>query len=461
MFYDFTRFFVLSSKKIFAGSRNDYIQKKIVYNKIDETYKGMNVLEKAFLVSTGTELLLGSTIDTNSVFIAERLNLIGIKVIGKIVVGDNEQQIEEAFKIGLKVADVIISSGGLGPTQDDLTKEIACRVMGSSMVLVEEEAEKIRDFFQRRHRSMPDNNLKQAMFPLEAEILPNPQGTAPGMYLIKNNQVVICLPGPPREMQPMFRQEVEPRLKKQYDLKWEKAASRVIKVIGPGESQVEVMLADIMGDLQGCSMALLAKGGEIHIRITAEGKDYEHSRQILEDVCRRIEEKMGNTVFGWDEDTLSGRVAELLKKGRKSLAVAESCTGGLVGKMITDLPGSSNYFWGGVISYSNQAKATCLGVKDDTLAVYGAVSAETAIEMAEGVRKLAGTNLGVAITGIAGPEGGSKEKPVGLVYIAIADEKSSRFKEVRFVGSREAIRLLSAKSALDWVRKWLIRGENI
>jgi nicotinamide-nucleotide amidase len=416
-------------------------------------------LKKAYIISTGTELLIGSTIDTNSVFLSEKLMALGIRVVGKSTVGDNAESIKNAFNTGLATADIVISSGGLGPTFDDLTKTVACEVMGTKLELRPEEAERIKMYFERRQRKMPDINLKQAMFPPEAKVLPNPLGTAPGMYLKKGDKVVVLLPGPPREMQPMYLNELEPLLSSDFKLV-RKALTRTIKVLGPGESQVEELIEDVMKNPEGCSLALIAKDGEVHIRVTAEGKDLKHSGAMLDSVTHRIKERLGNNVFGYDDDTLPSIAGILLKAHNKSLAVAESCTGGLLGRLITDIPGSSSYFWGGIISYSNEAKIELLKVDSSILEKFGAVSSTIAEAMAKGVVKQSGADIGVAITGIAGPEGGTDLKPVGLVYIGLAEGDYCESKELRFVGERNAIRLLAAKSALDMVRRHLQQTER-
>lgn len=412
-------------------------------------------MKKAYIISTGTELLLGSTLDTNSVYISERLHEIGIRVIGKSVVGDNENTIKQAFNNAMELADIVISSGGLGPTFDDLTKTIACEVMNTRLELRDEEVAKLKDFFTRSHRQMPEINLKQAMFPPEAIVLKNPIGTAPGMYLDMNNKVIALLPGPPREMKEMYQNQLEPLLKKDFQLDKNKAAVKTLKVLGLGESQVEEILADIIKNPAGCSMALMAKAGEIHIRVTAEGCNVEHSENILAQLTDKIINLLGNYIYGFDDDTLQQITSQMVRDSGKKIAFAESCTGGLLSKMITDLPGSSEYFWGSVISYSNGAKVKLLGVKEQTLDTFGAVSEQTAREMAFGIINKSGADIGAAITGIAGPDGGTPEKPVGLVYIAVAEARECKVKELHFVGPRDAVRVLSAKSALDMVRKHL------
>lgn len=412
----------------------------------------------ACIISTGTELLLGSTVDSNCIFLSQKLNDLGVQVITRFTVGDNREQIKNAFINGFKLADLVICSGGLGPTLDDLTKEIACEVAGCQMELVQEEVKHLQEYFARRKRRMPEANLKQALFPPDAIILKNSKGTAPGMYLKKDGKVLILLPGPPREMQAMYLQEVEPLLKSDFNLDEKQSASCTIKVMGPGESQVDEMLMDIINEPHGCSIALLAHEGEVHIRITAEGEDYSHSKKILKEISGWIENTMDRYVFGHDKETLAGVVAQLLVSKGIRLAVAESCSGGLLAQMITDLPGSSRYFWGSVTSYSNEAKIKFLGVKEETLASHGAVSRETAEEMARGILGKSGCDFSLAITGIAGPGGGTVRKPVGLVYIALATKDICIVKEMYFAGGREAIRMLSAKTALDMLRRQLQYG---
>lgn len=415
-------------------------------------------MKKAFIIATGTELLIGSTIDTNSAFIAEHLTELGIKTIGKIIVGDKKEEILGAFRLGADLADIIISTGGLGPTKDDLTKETACEFMQVKMEVVEQEAIKLKDFFARRKKAMPDSNIKQAMFPQESIILSNELGTAPGMCLFKNGKTMILLPGPPKEMKKIFTDKVEPLLKEKLDSQVKKSVTKTIKVFGPGESQVEEMISEIIDDPQGCSIALLAVEGEIHIRITAEGENSEDSQRIMEDVTDRIKIKLTDYIYGYDNDTLPSIVAELMKENGMTLAVAESCTGGYLAKTITDLPGSSTYFWGGAITYSNEAKNKVLGVREEIIDSYGAVSQETALAMAQGIKRIANSSIGLSITGIAGPEGGTETKPVGSVYIAIAGDKLEKVKPLNFTGDREGIRVLSVKSALDLIRRSIVDG---
>ncbi len=417
-------------------------------------------VKTAIIVSTGTELLLGNTIDSNSVFLSRKLTELGIKVQGKIVVGDDAQDIKTAFETGLTAADMLISSGGLGPTKDDLTKDMACAVMDCQAVLVEEELERIKNYFSQRGRPMPDNNIKQAMFPSEAIILRNERGTAPGMYLKQDSRLIILLPGPHHEMKSMYLKEVEPRLLTEYGLLGNGDVSRIIKVFGPGESQLELMLGEIMEKQQGYSIALTAKRGEINIGIQVLGPEVKERKRKLEEITRRVKEQLGNNIFGIDQDTMMEVTAASLKRLGKKIALAESCTGGLLAKMFTDLPGSSDYFWGGVTSYSNAAKEILLGVKGETLNKYGAVSRETAEEMVRCLVNIAGTDIGVAITGIAGPSNGQDDGPVGLVFIAIMYNGICTIREMKFGGQRDMIRELAARTALDMVRRRLKAEEG-
>lgn len=433
---------------------------KIVYTNIEKLEEMIIKMKKAYIISTGTELLLGTTTDTNSSYISQQLRNIGIKVIGISVVGDNKEQIKNAFDLGKKAADIVIASGGLGPTKDDITKEVACEKWGAEAELNETEVKKIKDFFAKRGKEMPESNLKQALFPPEAKILPNPLGTAPGMYLNKNGKTLILLPGPPREMKKMLDGEAVPLLIRDYNLIHNLSATKTIRVFGPGESQVEKIISRVIENPHGCSIALIAQEGEILIKVTAEGKDALDSERILEITVNEIKQRLNHHIYGYDEDNLKNVTANLLTKMNYTIALAESCTGGLVSKYLTDGAGSSDYFWGAAVSYSNDAKIRLLGVSPNTLAAYGAVSKEVAEEMAQGIKKAAGTKLGLAITGVAGPGGGSKEKPVGLVYIGFAHKEGVLVKELHFGGDRNTVRTLTAKTSLDIIRRYL-QGKGV
>lgn len=413
-------------------------------------------MQRACIISTGTELMLGSTVDSNSVFLSQRLTDLGFKVVTRYTVGDSQEHIRHAFTQGLRQAELVVSSGGLGPTLDDLTKQVACQVLGVEAVMNEAEVQRLREFFRRRNREMPEANLKQAMFPDQAQILPNRVGTAPGMYFARQGKAVVLLPGPPREMEDMYCNALEPVLKRDFFIK-QKVARKTVKVLGPGESQVEVLLGRLM-EKPGYSLALLARDGEVHVKVSAEAEDMGKAETICDKAVSQIEERLASHVFGYDDDTLESRVAGFLSQRGLRLAVAESCTGGLLAKILTDIPGSSSYFWGSVCSYSNEAKEIFLGVNPDTLNRFGAVSSETAAEMATGLRQRSGADYTISITGIAGPGGGTADKPVGLVFIGLASPEGCIVKELRFVGHREAIRILAVKSALDLLRRHLTGG---
>ncbi len=407
------------------------------------------------MISTGNELLSGATIDSNATFLTTRLTDMGLPIVGRSIVGDDRPSLERAFASGIATADIVISTGGLGPTFDDLTKIVACEMMGCKLELRSEEEQRLRQYFAGRKRPMPEINLRQAMFPAEAAVLDNPVGTAPGMYLNKNGRLLILLPGPPREMKRMFINEVEPRLQSDCNIKNRPLNKRTIKILGLGESQVEEILSDLLNAPEDISVALLAVDGEIHVKLTLP-TDVSGSGGYdrLELLTGLILDRLGHDVFACGDDTLVTKTARLLLEHKSSLAVAESCTGGLLGKMITDLPGSSQYFWGGVISYSDQAKQRLLGVGAATLTQHGAVSALTAREMAMGLSFVSGADYSIAITGLAGPDGGSEEKPVGLVYIALAHKSGCEVRELRLgLPDRELTRILASKSALDLLRR--------
>jgi nicotinamide-nucleotide amidase len=414
-------------------------------------------MKKAYIVATGTELLLGNTADTNALFLSRELSALGTRVIGRSTVGDNREMIKNALRTAYDMADLVICTGGLGPTADDLSREMAAEVLDMPLVFNEKEQAKIQDYFSRRRREMSQSNHKQAMFPPEAVILTNRVGTASGFMVTRNDKIMVLLPGPPHEMEVVFKEELEPRLRDWLGKSNSVIVSRTVKVMGPGESQVESMIADVMADPEGCSMALLAVTGEVHIRVSRKAHVRSEAEKIVNSVVERLRRDLGDNIYGEEEETLPGLVISLLGGKGYTIALAESCTGGMVGKMLTDVPGSSAAFWGGVISYSNQAKTRILGVSEETLKRYGAVSPETAREMANGIRTLAGTTFGISLTGIAGPEGGTPEKPVGLVYLGLATKRDVQAKELRLMGTRNSIRTIAAKSALDWLRRTMER----
>jgi nicotinamide-nucleotide amidase len=409
---------------------------------------------KAEIVSIGTELLLGQIIDTNAAYIADMLAEIGIDLYHRSTVGDNEKRLKKTLESGLKRADLIITTGGLGPTDDDLTREVVAEVMNVELIRDEKLLKRIEEFFVELGRDMTKNNLTQAYLPAGSEPILNDRGTAPGIIMEKDNKVIISMPGVPEEMKKMMEEEVIPYLKKKTKGK-ELIKSKVLKVCGLGESSLEMEIKDILDKQNNPTIALLAGKAEVHLRITAKANEKREANELIEKVENELRKRLKDNIFAVDEETMEGIVAKRLIEKDLQLAVAESCTGGLIGHRLTNVSGSSDYFERGVVSYSNQAKQELLEVQEETLKEYGAVSKEIAKEMALGVRKLAKTDLGIAVTGIAGPTGGSEEKPVGLVYMGLAtldQVESFRFK---FHGNRQQIKYLTSQYTLDKLRRYL------
>lgn len=407
---------------------------------------------KAEIISVGTEILLGSLVDTNAAFIAEKMASLGISISRISAVGDNWQDIYQALEESLGRVDLIVVSGGLGPTEDDITKEVLSRLMGDNLVLDEAALAEIRRRL-RGHR-IPEKAIQnQAMIPASAKRIPNPVGTAPGIILEKDHKTIILLPGVPREMKRMMEKELYPYLLSRLGTK-ELISSRILKVWGMGESQVNQKIADIMLRQSNPRVGLLAKRGEVHISITGKFPP-ELVGEKIKTVEDKIRERLGSSIWGVDEETLEGVVSRLLKKRDLRIAVAESCTGGLVSHRLTNIPGSSDYFSYGIIGYSNQAKSTFLGVPPSLVKKKGAVSSQVAKKMAQGVRKAERTDFGLGITGIAGPSGGSRNKPVGLVYIALSSSEGEICERFVFPGGREDIKWKASQGALDMLRRYL------
>ena len=409
----------------------------------------------AEIVCIGTELLLGQIVDTNSTFLAERLAAIGVDLFHKTVVGDNIRRIEDVLKQALSRADFVITSGGLGPTEDDCTKEAISNITFSPLEFDKEVLERIREIFSSRNVEMPKNNEIQAMFPRGSKVLSNPRGTAPGFVLEFNGRAIISLPGPPRELKPMVDKEVIPyicsKLKNPAIIK-----SKVLKVAGISESKLSEILKDIFMGSSNPTLAYLAGEKGITVRITAKGKDTEKADSLISKMEKQVRERIDKLIFGVDDDTLEGVVGRMLRKKGLTLAVAESCTGGLISDRITDIPGSSEYFMIGAVTYSNRAKSEVLKVPEDMIKRYGAVSREVAQAMAEGIRKISGTDIGIGVTGIAGPSGGPQEKPVGLVHIALSAEDKICHREYRFGVERLRNKSFTAYMAIEMLRKYLL-----
>ncbi len=409
----------------------------------------------AEIIAVGTELLLGQIVNTNAQFLSERLSQLGINVYFQVVVGDNEKRLTQTLQQGLERSDLIILTGGLGPTKDDLTKETIAKILELPLELHEKSLKRIKDFFSSIHRKMAENNTKQAFLPKDAMVLQNDNGTAPGCLIEKNNKIVIMLPGPPKEMQPMFNNYVAPYLRSKTS---ETIYSKVLRIFGVGESSLEVKLEDLLEKQSNPTIAPYAKQCEVTLRITSKCKTEEEANQLIEPVEQEIRNRLGMTVYGEGEEILEVVVAKLLMKKGLTIATAESCTGGLLAEKFTRVPGISRSFSRGVITYSNESKMELLGVKENTLMQYGAVSAQTALEMAQGIREHSNVDIGVSITGIAGPGGGTEEKPVGLVYVGISTKERTWFKELRLTRSRDRIRNMTTMHALDMVRRYILRN---
>lgn len=401
------------------------------------------------LISVGTELLMGNILNTNAQYISQKLADLGINCYLQTTVGDNPARLEEAVHGALSRADIVILTGGLGPTCDDLTKETVSEAFHKKLVLDEESLMYIRTRFAAMGREMTPNNVKQAMFPEGCKILPNPNGTAPGCILEENGKTAILLPGPPNEMEPMFDACVIPYLEKRSGFR---LYSRMVRIFGKGESSVEYELRDLM-DGENPTVAPYALASEVKLRVTARCKNEEEGERLTAPVIARIRARLGDVVYSDEGKELHEVCADLLLGHGKTVAVAESCTGGMLASKFIGIPGSSRWFVEGCITYSNNAKIKRLSVSPGTLEQYGAVSEQTALEMARGILRTSGADYGLATTGIAGPDGGTKDKPVGLVYIALASKDKEIAKELRLTGGRERIRNLTCLNILDMLRR--------
>jgi nicotinamide-nucleotide amidase len=408
----------------------------------------------AEIIAIGSELLTPSRTDTNSLWLTDQLNRIGIEVKLKTVVGDDDARLEEAIKDALRRSRVVITTGGLGPTEDDITRKIAARAMSRRLQLDEKVLEHIRSMFMRWGRQMPEINARQAMIIEGAEVLDNPNGSAPGMYVEHEGRSVVLLPGPPREMKPMFETHIKPRLAlKAGDVR---VVRRMLRVSGLGESAVDEKIAPVYRQYTNPQTTILFNRSEIEIHLTAQGKTEQEAELLLDGLAGQIEERLGDAIFAFRGETMEEVVGLRLAVNGFTLATAESCTGGLIAERITEVPGSSVYFREGVVTYSNESKVRLLGVPFDLIAEYGAVSAPVAEAMAEGVRLRADADFGISVTGIAGPDGGSEEKPVGLVFIALSDDAHTEHRKLLLPGDRQLIRWRASQAALDLLRRRLI-----
>ncbi len=405
---------------------------------------------KAEIIAVGSELLTPDRLDTNSLFLTEELNKLGIEVLRKTIVGDDRELLAEAFRDALNRVPVVIASGGLGPTEDDLTRETVAELLGRRLQRNEEVVRAIETRFRSFKRDMPAVNLRQAMVPEGAEVLENLRGTAPGLWIEDKGRMVALLPGPPRELKPLFMEQVLPRLR--LHVSGVQMFQRELRVTGLGESHVEERIRPIYMHYKDVHTTLLAAPGEVQIHLRMWASDAFSAEATLEEIVRSLGLALGDRIFTHKGVPLEEVVAELLATNRATIATAESCTGGLLAERLTRIPGSSTYFLGGVVSYSNERKTAWTEVPPELIAKKGAVSVEVAVALAEGIRRSVGSTFGVGITGIAGPGGGTEEKPVGTVHVALASPSGTNERLVHLPGDREAIRFNASQVALDMVR---------
>lgn len=412
----------------------------------------------AEIICVGTELLLGNIVNTNAAFLAEQCAALGLSCYYQSVVGDNEERLFETVKTSLNRSDIVILSGGLGPTQDDLTKEVVAKVIGKELVLHEPSRDRIRSYFTAGGLEITQNNWKQAYVPEGAVVIDNDNGTAPGLIVSHEGKHVLLLPGPPGELKPMFTDKMVPFLR---GLGEAVIHSRTVKICGMGESKVETLILDLLDEQTNPTVAPYAKTGEVHLRVTAKAASDEEAMILIEPVLQELDHRFGKLIYTTDPKiTLEQAVVNLLEENHLKIATAESCTGGLLAGRLTRVAGVSTVFQTGLITYSNETKERLLGVSHDTLMRWGAVSEETAAEMAAGLAKLTGAEVCLSITGIAGPTGGTKDKPVGLVYLACRVNGETKVKKLTFKGNRDKIRESSAAAALSLIRSCILKQKT-
>ena len=409
----------------------------------------------AELIAVGTELLLGNIANTDAQILSQGLSALGITVHYHTVVGDNPQRLRDALDIAKTRADIIITTGGLGPTYDDLTKQTICAAFGRELVLHEDILETIRSYFARSGRTMPENNVQQAMLPVGCTVFDNPVGTAPGCAFEEGGVHVLMLPGPPFECRYLFEHRAMAYLQALTD---GVIVSHEIRVFGMGESHVEAKLRDMMTTMTNPTLAPYAKPNECMLRATAKAPTAAQAEALLAPLVQQVRDVLGDVVYGVDVSSLEEVVSRLLQERSLTLSTAESCTGGLIAKRVTDIPGASQVFRGGVVSYTNDVKADVLGVPRAALDAWGAVSEPVARAMAEGCRRLCGSDIALAVTGLAGPEGDDRGNEVGTVYIALADRRGTLCKRLScgMGRGRDRVRSAAAQNALDLLRRRLL-----
>jgi len=409
---------------------------------------------RAEIIAIGSELLTPYRLDTNSLFLTDGLNQVGIRVVHKAVVGDSLDDMRSSFRQALDRADLIVACGGLGPTDDDRTREAVADLLGRKLELNQSVLRHIQELFRRFGRVMPEINRRQAMVPEGATVIPNPRGSAPGLWIEASGHILILLPGVPSELRAMFEQEVRPRLTRLgHD---ERLFTRDLRITGLPESEVEQRVSPLYALYPDTETTILASPPGIQLHPRVWSRDPAQANQILDEMVKRMALALGEHLYSTEGEMLEEVVARALTENRATIAVAESCTGGLLAERLTNIPGSSSYFLGGVVCYSNELKSALVNVPAELIESKGAVSPEVALALAEGIRKTTGATIGVGVTGIAGPGGGTPEKPVGLVHIGIADERGPRERRFQFPGDRERIRMHASQTALDSVRRYFL-----
>lgn len=404
-------------------------------------------------ISVGTEILLGNIVNTNAAYLSEQCASLGLSCYYQSVVGDNGERLYETLNTAVKRSDIVILSGGLGPTADDLTKEVAAKVMDRKLYMDEHSKQRIKRYFERRGMTPTDNNWKQAMIPEGSRVIDNENGTAPGVIIESENCKVILLPGPPGELKAMFEKDIAPYLSK---LQPGVILSQTVKLCGVSESRAETVVKDLMENQTNPTIAPYAKTGEVHFRVTASGKDEKTAKKLIRPIVNELKTRFGESIFTTEDDvTLEKTVLDLARANNLTVSVAESCTGGMLSSRLVDVPGASDVYKSGFVTYSNRAKRKILGVKRSTLEKYGAVSSQTAEEMVKGLAFLTKADVCVSVTGIAGPDG-TEEKPVGLVYIACSVRDKVTVKEFHFDGNRSKIRENAVSKALVLLRQCIL-----
>lgn len=405
----------------------------------------------AEIIAVGSELLTPFRLDTNSLFLTAELNQLGVRVIHKSVVGDSPEEMRSCFAHALSRADLVISSGGLGPTDDDRTRDTVAELLGRKLRVDDGILRHIQERFRRFGRAMPEINVRQAMIPEGATILPNPRGTAPGLWLESEGRIIVLLPGVPLELRALFEKEVGPRLGKLNHR--ERLYTRELRIVGLTESEVEQRVSPLYALYPDTETTILATGAGIELHPRAWSSDPAGAEKLLDEIVSRMALALGEHLYSSAGESLEEVVARVLTENCATIAVAESCTGGMLAERLTNVPGSSSYFLGGVVCYSNELKISLVGVPKEMIEAKGAVSSEVALALADGIRKRSGATIGVGITGIAGPTGGTAEKPVGLVHIGLAAAQGASEKAFRFPGDRDRIRRVATQTALDMVRR--------